>query len=77
MTADYAEITESNRTDILGYLEHIITDLHEALEKLEAIGKLTREHDALLTEFRPLLEQFRSPAAAYMTRRASRRNGNG
>jgi hypothetical protein len=71
MAAEITEITESDR----GLLEHILTDLHAVLEKLSALGVVQARHDALLAEFRPLLDQFRSPAAAYLTRRAGRRTG--
>jgi hypothetical protein len=73
MAAEIGEITESNQL----LLEHILTDLHDALKKLTAMGVIQARHDALLAEFRPLLDQWRSPAASYMTRRAQRKNGNG
>jgi hypothetical protein len=72
MAAEIGEITDSNQL----LLEHILTDLHEALKKLRDIGLVQARHDALLAEFRPLLDQWRSPAASYMTRRAQRKNGN-
>ena len=74
MAVEYPEITESNRA----VLDHILIDLHDALKMLTEQGKLQAKHDALLEEFRPLLEQFRNPTVMTMlgTRRA-RRNGNG
>jgi hypothetical protein len=73
MAAEISEITDSNRV----VLELILTDLRSALEKLTAMGLVQARHDALLEEFRPLLDQWRSPAASYLTRRAQRKNGNG
>lgn len=66
MAAEIDDITVSNRE----LLDHVITDLHSVLEKLSVI-------DGLIAEFRPLIDQYRSPAAAWMTRRAARRNGDG
>lgn len=51
-------------------LEHILTDLHEALKLLTAQGTLLAKHDAMLEEFRPMIDRFRSPLA-------SRLPGNG
>jgi len=56
-------------------LEHILTDLHTALQALTRLGKIQERHDALLEEFRPLLDQFRHPAASMLTRRARRNSG--
>jgi hypothetical protein len=80
MAAEINEITESYYlvpVDLAERLEHILTDLHGAVQELHRQGKLIDKHDALLEEFRPLLDQFRSPAATYLTRRAQKRNGNG
>jgi hypothetical protein len=74
MAAETPEITDSNNRVLL---EHILTDLHDVVEKLTAMGVIQARHDALLAEFRPLLDQWRSPAATYMARRAQRKNGNG
>ena len=63
-------ITESNQE----LLEHILTDLHEALRMLRDQGLLLSSHDRLLEEFRPLLDQFRTPLAAMTSRRARRTN---
>jgi hypothetical protein len=65
ITSDDEAITESNRE----LLEHILTDLHDALRLLRDQGKMLAAHDALLTEFKPLLDQFRSPLASRLTRR--------
>ena len=69
ITGDASEITESNRE----LLEHILTDLHDALRELTRQGKLQAKHDALLEEFRPLLDQFRSPAVTFLNGRRNRR----
>lgn len=61
MAAEITQITDSNH-------EHIYCDLHEALQILRRI-------DSLLTEFQPLMAQFRSPAAAMLAGRKARRNG--
>ena len=58
------EITDRNQPDVAGQLEHILTDLHDAVRMLHAQGRLLAKHDALLEEFRPLLERFRSPLAS-------------
>ena len=71
MAAEISEITQSNQTA----LEHILTDMHEALRLLRDQGRLLARHDAVLEEFRPLLDQFRSPLATAMNRRG-RRNGS-
>jgi hypothetical protein len=70
MAAEIHEITESNQT----LLEHILTDLHAAMAMLAAQGKLLDKHDALLEEFRPLIDQYRHPAATYLTSRFRRTN---
>ncbi len=69
ITPDTGPITESNRE----LLEHILTDLHDALRELHRQGRLQASHDRLLEEFRPLLDQFRSPVASYLTSRKARR----
>ena len=56
-------------------LEHVITDLHNATRKLDAQGKQVAAIHAAFEEFRPLLEQFRSPLAASLAGRRARRNG--
>lgn len=56
-------------------LEHILTDLHDALAELHRQGKIQARHDALLEEFRPLLDTYRSPVASYLTARRKARNG--
>ena len=65
MAAQISEITESNQ-DVAGMVQHILTDLHELL-------KVQARHDALLEEFRPLLNQFRTPAASMMAGRRARK----
>ena len=73
MAAETIEVTDGDEK-LSAQLDHIITDLHEALRLLTAQGQLTAKHDALLEDFRPLLEQFRlRPAAAMMTARKLRR----
>lgn len=64
MAAEISEITDSNQPDILGQLDHILTDLHDAGRMLRDQGLLLARHDALLEEYRPLLERFRSPLAS-------------
>jgi hypothetical protein len=74
MAAETIEVTESDEK-LSAWQEHVLTDLHEALRLLTAQGRLTAKHDAMLEDFRPLLEQFRSrPAAAMLTARRARRN---
>jgi hypothetical protein len=74
MAAEIDDITVSNRA----LLEHVITDLHSVLEKLSAMGVVQARHDALLAEFRPLIDQYRSPLAAWVSHpRRARRNGDG
>jgi hypothetical protein len=73
MAAEIHEITESNQ-DVAAMLEHILTDLHAALQMLTAQGKLVSKHDDMLEEFRPLLNQFRTPAASMLAGRRMRRN---
>jgi len=75
MAADISEITERNRQDIESQLAHILTDLHDVIKTLQVQGLIQARHDALLEEFRPLLNQFRSPLASAMTSRKARRNG--
>jgi hypothetical protein len=76
MAAEYSEITDSNQPDIRSILDHVLTDLHDIARELHRQGRLTDEHHALLTEFRPLLDQFRTPAATFIAaRRARRTNG--
>jgi len=77
MAAEISEITDSNHEDLRGYLDHILTDLHAVLKELDRQGSLTDKHDRLLEEFRPLLNQFRSPAAAGLALRRARRISNG
>jgi|HubBroStandDraft_1064217.scaffolds.fasta_scaffold1031187_1 hypothetical protein len=73
MAAEISEITDSNQPDILGVLEHVLTDLHDVARELHRQGRLTDEHHALLTEFRPLLDQFRTPAATMLASRRARK----
>jgi hypothetical protein len=54
-------------------MEHILCDLHEILRLLHEQGKIQTRHDALLTECAPLLDQFRSPAAAWAAARHARK----
>jgi hypothetical protein len=68
MAAEIHEITESNQ-DVPAWAEHILTDLHAALVLLTAQGKLVSKHDDMLEEFRPLLNQFKTPAASMLARR--------
>jgi hypothetical protein len=73
MAAETIEVTDGDEK-LSAQLDHILTDLHQALRLLTAQGKILARHDALLEEFRPLLEQFRlRPAAAMMTARKLRR----
>ena len=59
------------------WAEHILTDLHAALVLLTAQGKLVSKHDDMLEEFRPLLNQFRTPAASMLAARRARKASNG
>ena len=83
MAADIPEITDSNQEwvpsdrAIAVLLDHIMTDLHDALKMLRDQGLLIEKHDRLLEEFRPLLDQFRSPAATYLNARRARRKTDG
>ena len=45
-------------------LEHILTDLHDALALLTKLNVLTAKHDALLEQYRPMLARFASPLAS-------------
>jgi hypothetical protein len=72
MAAEIHEITESNQ-DVPAWAEHILTDLHAALELLTAQGKLLSKHDDMLEEFRPMLDQFRTPGASMLVNRKLRR----
>lgn len=58
-------------------MEHILCDLHEALRLLHEQGRVQARHDQLLAEFAPLLDQFRSPAAAFVAARRARKAGHG
>jgi hypothetical protein len=69
MAAEITEITDSNQPDIASYLLHILTDLHDVADKLESQGRKVDAVHAALEEFRPLLNQFRTPAAAILARR--------
>jgi hypothetical protein len=70
MTAETSEITDSNRT----LLEHILTDLHDVMQMLRDQGATQARHDQLLEEFRPLIDQFRSPGGlTYMAARRARK----
>ena len=62
MAVEYPEITQSNRE----LLEHILTDLHDVARKVDVLDKA-------LEDFRPLLNQFRSPLAGGMAARRARR----
>jgi hypothetical protein len=77
MAADISEITDSNHPvsepDLPALAEHILCDLHEVLQILTAQGKIQARHDAMLQEFRPLLDQFRTPAASFMAGRRARK----
>jgi hypothetical protein len=55
-------------------MAHIMTDLHTAMQMLTAQGKLLDKHDALLEEFRPLIDQYRHPAASVLAGRFRRTN---
>ena len=77
MAAEITEITDSNHDALVCYLDHILTDLHSALRQLEDQGKIQAGHDRLLKEFAPLLNQFRTPAAAMLAGRRARRQANG
>jgi hypothetical protein len=75
MAAEITDITQRNQMipeDIAGRLEHILTDLHDAVRMLHDQGRILARHDALLAEFRPLLDQFRSPLASAITLRRNR-----
>jgi hypothetical protein len=71
VAAEISEITERNQ-DPAVMLDHILIDLHEALTLLRDQGKLLARHDALLQEYRPLLDRFAHPLAAGLTRRNRR-----
>lgn len=73
MTAEISEITDGNQADIGSQLDHLLTDLHEALRMLRDQGVLLARHDAMLEEYRPLIERFRSPLAAGLAARRERR----
>jgi hypothetical protein len=79
VTAEIHEITDRNQTDtewrqeISAKVDHILEDLHTALQSLDRQGILTAKHDALLEEFRPLIDQFRNPVSAYANARRARR----
>ena len=75
MAAEYTEITDSNHAEIRGYLDHVLTDLHLALDRLDTQGRQVAAILVALEEFRPLLDQFRSPLAAGIASRKARRNG--
>lgn len=74
MAAEISEITERNHPviseDTDARLEHILTDLHEAL-------RLLAKHDEMLECYRPLLERFAHPLAAGMAARKERRQRRG
>jgi hypothetical protein len=55
-------------------MAHIMTDLHTAMQMLIIQGRLLDKHDALLEEFRPLIDQYRHPAATYLSSRFRRTN---
>jgi hypothetical protein len=74
MAADISEITESNQPGTEEMLAHILTDLHDALKMLTEQGRLLAKHDAMLERFRPLIDQYSSPVAAYTAARRARRN---
>jgi hypothetical protein len=77
MAAETIEVTERDEK-LSAQLDHILTDLHDACKMLRDQGLLLARHDALLEEFRPLLDQFRArPLAAAMTARRARRNHDG
>ena len=80
MAADITDITDGNQPDIASQLHHILTDLHEILPLLHQMADLERvNRDALvrleteLDSWRPLLAQFRSPAAAMFAGRKARK----
>ena len=78
MAADISEITERNPPDIHGSdldgaVAHILTDLHDALRMLREQGALLAKHDAMLEEYRPLLDQYAHPLAARLPGAGRRR----
>jgi hypothetical protein len=80
MAAEITEITDCNPPDIHGNdldgaIAHVITDLHEALRLLGAQGRLLAKHDAMLEEYRPLIERLRSPLASRLPG-GRKRHGN-
>lgn len=78
MVAEITGITERNDDSlsvILGEIAALHDEIHEAL-------RLLRKHDALLEQFRPLLDRYSTPAGAYMAARQARKralqeDGNG
>lgn len=62
MADDFSGITESNQESLSVMLAEIL--------------RLVRKHDALLEQFRPLIDRYQTPAGAYMAARQARRNGN-
>lgn len=85
MAAEISEITGSNHPviaedidgDILNAVQHILIDLHDALRMLTEQGKLMAKHDAMLEEYRPLLERFAHPLAAGLAARKEKRQRHG
>jgi hypothetical protein len=79
MAAEIPEITDSNHDELKRYLEHVVTDLHDALKMLRDQGVIQERHDVLLREFEPFLTQFRgAPAATILaSRRARKAAANG
>jgi hypothetical protein len=87
MAAEITEITERNQVllepsideCLRVLLEHVLTDLHEALKMLRDQGVIQERHDVLLREFEPFLTQFRgAPAATILaSRRARKAAANG
>lgn len=74
MAAEITEITDSNHPviaeDVDARLEHLLTDMHEAL-------RLLAKHDALLETYRPLLERLAHPLAAGLAARKEKRQRRG
>ncbi len=59
-------------------LAHILADLHDALKLITEQGKIQARHDKLLEEFRPVIDQYRSPLASYLAaRRKLKEDANG
>lgn len=71
-------LTETPET-LAGVLDHVLTDLHDALQllaRLPGIEEKVTRLDETLSLYRPLLESLTGgPIAAYGATRRAKRNG--